>query len=250
MLQCGKTETLTKLLGVSRSTIYNYLGLQILKAKQFRGKTIIRRSDIDKLFDEVGASDGKSADEINNGLTRLSKSIKDTVLYFEEKRKKPTADEFKAAYMIIKDSITPDKSDNHKPENNGKKEAFENQDNKRSIQGNESSEQRFNKLSDSEKDKNKEDHSSFWNAYHEYETYAGKLNVWSENTRKRHEAISNNLKSFRDWKRKNGYPDFEVTFDYFDEKGVQSYVDYLCEVKMFVNSTIRKDVLILKTVIR
>ena len=42
-----------KLLGVSRSTIYNYLGLQILKAKQFRGKTIIRRSDIDKLFDEA-----------------------------------------------------------------------------------------------------------------------------------------------------------------------------------------------------
>ena len=35
----------------------------------------------------IGASDGKSADEINNGLTRLSKSIKDTVLYFEEKRK-------------------------------------------------------------------------------------------------------------------------------------------------------------------
>lgn len=198
----------------------------------------------------IGASGGKSADEINNGQTRLSKSIKDTVLYFEEKREKPTADEFKAAYMIIKDSITPDKYDDHKPENNGKKEAFENQDNKRSIQGNESSEQRFNKLSDSEKDKNKEDHSSFWNAYHEYETYAGKLNVWSENTRKRHEAISNNLKSFRDWKRKNGYPDFEVTFGYFDEKGMQSYVDYLCEVKMFVNSTIRKDVLILKTIIR
>ncbi len=29
-----------ELLGVCRSTIYNYLGLQELKAKQFRGKTI------------------------------------------------------------------------------------------------------------------------------------------------------------------------------------------------------------------
>ena len=42
-----------ELLGVCRSTIYNYLGLQELKAKQFRGKTIIRRSDIEKLFDEA-----------------------------------------------------------------------------------------------------------------------------------------------------------------------------------------------------
>ena len=40
-----------KLLGVCRSTIYNYLWLHELKAKQFRGKTIIRRSDIEKLFD-------------------------------------------------------------------------------------------------------------------------------------------------------------------------------------------------------
>ena len=42
-----------ELLGVCRSTVYNYLGLQELKAKQFRGKTIIRRSDIEKLFDEA-----------------------------------------------------------------------------------------------------------------------------------------------------------------------------------------------------
>ena len=42
-----------KLLGVCRSTIYNYLWHQDLKAKQFRGKTIIRRSDIEKLFDDA-----------------------------------------------------------------------------------------------------------------------------------------------------------------------------------------------------
>jgi excisionase family DNA binding protein len=44
-----------KLLGVCRSTIYNYLWQQYLRAKQFRGKTIIRRSDIEKLFDEAPA---------------------------------------------------------------------------------------------------------------------------------------------------------------------------------------------------
>jgi len=42
-----------KLLGVCRSTIYNYLWQHELKAKQFRGKTIIRRSDIEKLFDNA-----------------------------------------------------------------------------------------------------------------------------------------------------------------------------------------------------
>lgn len=42
-----------ELLGVCRSTIYNYLGQHELKAKQFRGKTVIRRSDIEKLFDEA-----------------------------------------------------------------------------------------------------------------------------------------------------------------------------------------------------
>ena len=50
-----------KLLGVCRSTIYNYLWHQDLKAKQFRGKTIIRRSDIEKLFDDAPATKSEAA---------------------------------------------------------------------------------------------------------------------------------------------------------------------------------------------
>ncbi|MBR1541274.1 MAG: helix-turn-helix domain-containing protein [Bacteroidaceae bacterium] len=42
-----------RLLSVCRSTIYIYLGLQGLQAKQFRGKTIIRMRDIEKLFDDA-----------------------------------------------------------------------------------------------------------------------------------------------------------------------------------------------------
>lgn len=39
------------LLGVSRRTMYRYLSDRILKAVQFKGKTIIRRNDIDLAFD-------------------------------------------------------------------------------------------------------------------------------------------------------------------------------------------------------
>ena len=38
-----------------------------------------------------------------------------------------------------------------------------------------------------------------------------------------------------------------MTFDYFDENGLQSFVDYLRDVKMYVNSTIRKDVVMFNT---
>lgn len=41
-----------KLLGVCRRTVYNYLGSNQVPCFQFKGKTRIRRSDIDKLFDE------------------------------------------------------------------------------------------------------------------------------------------------------------------------------------------------------
>lgn len=41
------------LLGVSRSTIYRYASQGIIKAVQFRGLTIIRKSDIEKAFNEA-----------------------------------------------------------------------------------------------------------------------------------------------------------------------------------------------------
>ena len=42
-----------QILSVNRSTVYRYLAKKELKARQFRGKTIIRRTDIDKMFDEA-----------------------------------------------------------------------------------------------------------------------------------------------------------------------------------------------------
>ena len=42
-----------KLLGVGRSTFYRYLSSNAIKSRQFRGKTIIRRTDLEKMFDEA-----------------------------------------------------------------------------------------------------------------------------------------------------------------------------------------------------
>lgn len=42
-----------KLIGVSRATLYRYLATGVFKCVQLRGKTRIRRSDIEKAFDKA-----------------------------------------------------------------------------------------------------------------------------------------------------------------------------------------------------
>ena len=44
------TET-ARLLGISRATVYRYLEENLISSVQFKGKTLVRRSDIHKLFD-------------------------------------------------------------------------------------------------------------------------------------------------------------------------------------------------------
>jgi integrase len=198
----------------------------------------------------IGASDGKSADEINSGLARLAKSIRDTAQLFEEKEKRPTLEEFKIAYMIIKDGLNPATSDGKKNKSKAKKVSSDNQDMMSPKQDTKNPKQRFNNLSDTKKNKKISNAPTFWDVYHEYESYAGKLNDWAVKTRKKYETIRYNLKSFRDWKREQGLPNFDVTFEYFDEDGFQSFVDYLRDEKKYVNTTIRKDIVMLKVVIR
>lgn len=42
-----------KLLGISRATMYRYLADETIKAVQFKGKTLIRRKEIDSLFEQA-----------------------------------------------------------------------------------------------------------------------------------------------------------------------------------------------------
>ena len=42
-----------KLLGISRASIYRYMADNIIKVVQFKGKTLIRRKDIELLFENA-----------------------------------------------------------------------------------------------------------------------------------------------------------------------------------------------------
>lgn len=51
-LYLSPAETAT-LLGISRATIYRHMAVGIIRALQLRGRTIIRKSDIEKMFDNT-----------------------------------------------------------------------------------------------------------------------------------------------------------------------------------------------------
>ena len=196
----------------------------------------------------IGGSNGKSADEINGGLMRLSRYAHDTVNLFMEKGVEPTQEEFKTAFQMIRDGEKPKLSAKKKSRKDNANDDSDHTDIYSSKQDINSPKQTFNNFSEPQKDRVMK--ITFWDVYHEYEAFNGKLNDWSIKTRKKYETIRFNLKSFQDWRRKNGLPSFEVTFDFFDEYGLQSFVDYLRDVKKYVNTTIKKDIVMLKVVIR
>ena len=192
-------------------------------------------------------NNGRPASEINSELAVMARSAYDTFNLFDEKESIPTQKEFKEAFKRIEESRRLSTAARKAKAGRGRKQPSEDGDKKDSKGDKKRPTKTINNLSQTQKDKRE---LSFWDVYHEYEAYAGKLNDWSEMTRKKYETIRFNLKSFRDWKRNHGLPFFDVTFDYLDEEGLQSFVDYLRDVKKYVNTTIRKDVVMLKVVIR
>lgn len=198
----------------------------------------------------IGGGFGKSSDEINAGILHYKRSALRTIDLFNEKEVTPTQQEFKDSFKMILDSKKPAADSKKSSTKTAKKQVDDQGDTKRSVEDKTHSIETFNKLSPSKKERKINTSLTFWDVYHEYEAYASKLNDWAVKTRKKYETIRYNLKSFRDWRRKHGLPHFEVTFDYFDEDGFQSFVDYLREEKKYVNTTIRKDIVMLKVVIR
>jgi integrase len=196
----------------------------------------------------IGNSYGKTADEINKDLREHLRNAHNTIMLFEEKGAFPTQEEFKEAFKKVSADRKPDIISRRMLKPFEIRSVPDQGDTKRSKGDKKCSDESFNNLS---QPKNKPVNTvTFWDVYHEYEAYAGKLNDWAEKTRKKYETIRYNLKSFRDWKRKHGLNNFEITFDYFDEDGFQNFVDYLRDVKKYVNTTIRKDIVMLKVVIR
>ena len=84
-LYLSPAETAT-LLGISRATIYRHMSTGIIRALQLRGRTIIRKSDIEKMFDDAP------------GYKKRSYGRKQTVLYY-------TTNEILEKYQIQKKTL-------------------------------------------------------------------------------------------------------------------------------------------------
>lgn len=80
----------------------------------------------------------------------------------------------------------------------------------------------------------------FKKAFNEFVKECGKQNNWTNSTYQKFSAIKNHLKSFKS----------ELTFDYFDEKGLNNYVEFLRKNKNMRNSTIGKQLGFLKWFLR
>lgn len=71
---------------------------------------------------------------------------------------------------------------------------------------------------------------SFWEVFDEFVKECGNQNNWTESTYEKFAAVKNHLKEFKE----------DVTFEYFDEFGLNEYVNFLRDKKDMRNSTIGK----------
>jgi len=82
--------------------------------------------------------------------------------------------------------------------------------------------------------------NDFYKAFDEFVRDCGRQNDWTDSTYEKFAAVKNHLMNFRDG----------LTFDFFDEKGLNDYVTYLRDVKEMRNSTIGKQLSFLKWFLR
>ena len=82
--------------------------------------------------------------------------------------------------------------------------------------------------------------NAFYKAFNEFVRDCGRQNDWTDSTYEKFAAVKNHLMNFRDG----------LTFDFFDEKGLNDYVTYLRDVKEMRNSTIGKQLSFLKWFLR
>lgn len=87
------------------------------------------------------------------------------------------------------------------------------------------------------KEKTRED---FYAVFYEFVSDCGRQNDWTDSTYDKFAAVKNHLTNFQEG----------LTFDYFDERGLNDYVAYLRDVKEMRNSTIGKQLSFLKWFLR
>ena len=82
--------------------------------------------------------------------------------------------------------------------------------------------------------------NAFYKVLYNFVRDCGQQNDWTDSTYEKFAAVKNHLTNFRDG----------LTFDFFDEKGLNDYVTYLRDVKEMRNSTIGKQLSFLKWFLR
>ena len=82
--------------------------------------------------------------------------------------------------------------------------------------------------------------NAFYKVFDEFVRDCGRQNDWTDSTYEKFAAVKNHLMNFRDG----------LTFDFFDEKGLNDYVTYLRDVKEMRNTTIGKQLSFLKWFLR
>ena len=80
----------------------------------------------------------------------------------------------------------------------------------------------------------------FFQVFDDFVEDCGRQNNWTDSTFEKFAAVKNHLMNFRDG----------LTFDFFNEKGLNDYVTYLRDVKEMRNSTIGKQLSFLKWFLR
>ena len=81
---------------------------------------------------------------------------------------------------------------------------------------------------------------SFWEVFDEFVKECGNQNNWTESTYEKFAAVKNHLKEFKE----------DLTFEYFNEFGLNEYVNFLRDKKDMRNSTIGKQMGFLKWFMR
>ena len=82
--------------------------------------------------------------------------------------------------------------------------------------------------------------NAFYKVFDEFVRDCGRQNNWTDSTFEKFAAVKNHLTNFREG----------LTFEFFDERGLNDYVGYLRDVKEMRNSTIGKQLSFLKWFLR
>ena len=82
--------------------------------------------------------------------------------------------------------------------------------------------------------------NAFYKVFDEFVRDCGRQNDWTDSTYEKFAAVKNHLMNFRD----------ELTFEFFNERGLNDYVGYLRDVKEMRNTTIGKQLSFLKWFLR